>query len=102
MYVRAQPDLVLLELMDRMPFAAADRFAALPLVESEKGWIVAVDDDLSCAERDELAFLLGEPTFFLFSSTATCSKRSKALSRSTTRRKLRNLPGRRRFWRRRA
>ncbi|MFR1640423.1 MAG: hypothetical protein ACLSVD_15495 [Eggerthellaceae bacterium] len=24
----------------------------------------------SCAERDELAFLLGEPTFFLFSSTA--------------------------------
>ncbi|WP_233654577.1 phage adsorption protein NrfB [Eggerthella lenta] len=70
MYVRAQPDLVLLELMDRMPFAAADRFAALPLVESEKGWIVAVDDDLSCAERDELAFLLGEPTFFLFSSTA--------------------------------
>lgn len=46
------------------------RFAALPLVESEKGWIVAVDDDLSCAERDELAFLLGEPTFFLFSSTA--------------------------------
>ena len=70
MYVRAQPDLVLLELMDRMPSAAADRFAALPLVESEKGWIVAVDDDLSCAERDELAFLLGEPTFFLFSSTA--------------------------------
>ncbi|MFQ9180280.1 MAG: glycosyltransferase, partial [Eggerthella lenta] len=45
MHVRAQPDLVLLELMDRMPFAAADRFAALPLVESEKGWIVAVDDD---------------------------------------------------------
>ncbi|MFR3092085.1 MAG: hypothetical protein ACLTMP_10465 [Eggerthella lenta] len=76
MYVRAQPDLVLLELMDRMPFAAADRFAALPLVESEKGWIVAVDDDLSCAERDELAFLLGEPTFFLFSSTADRSKRS--------------------------
>lgn len=32
--------------------------------------VVAVDDDLSCAERDELAFLLGEPTFFLFSSTA--------------------------------
>lgn len=70
MFVHASPPLVLPALMERLPLGAAERFAALPLVDAGKGWIVAVDDDLSVGERAELALVLGGPVFFLFSSTA--------------------------------
>lgn len=70
MYVQATPDLVLPALMERMPRGAAERYGALPLVAGEKGWIVAVDDDLPAAERDGLALELEAPVFFLYASTA--------------------------------
>lgn len=70
MFVHASPFLVLPALMERLPLGAAERFAALPLVDAGKGWIVAVDDDLPVGERAELALVLGGPVFFLYSSTA--------------------------------
>ena len=70
MFVRATPSLVDPALMERMPLPAEQRFAALPLLHSSKGWVVAVDADLPAAARESLAALLDAPAFFLFASAA--------------------------------
>lgn len=74
MFVKAEPALVQPELLKLLPVEVVERFRVLPLVQSSKGLIAVVDDDLVANERQEVAALLDRPAFFLFSSTADLAR----------------------------